>query len=141
MLTESLRKYPPVTNLTRMCGQDYTVEGTDWTIKKGQLVVIPANSIQHDAEYYPDPEKFDPDRFSPEEMAKRNPYAFLPFGEGARVCIGLRFGMMQARMGMALLLSSFRFEPCAKSVTPIKFINYTFILSPEDGVSLQVTRI
>lgn len=86
---ESLRKYPPVSNLTRTCNREYHVEGTNYVIKKGQLVMIPANAIQNDPDIYPQPEIYNPDRFAPEEANKRSPYAFLAFGHGARNCIGL----------------------------------------------------
>lgn len=113
-LSESLRKYPPVTNLTRACTKDYRVEGTNFVIKKGQMVFIPAYSIQHDADIYPNPSVYNPDRFTPEEQAKRSPYAFLAFGHGMRNCIGLRFGMMQAKIGLAMLLNNFKFEPSSR---------------------------
>lgn len=111
---ESLRKYPPVTNITRVCNKDYRVEGTDYIIKKGQMVFIPAFAIQNDPDIYPNPNVYDPDRFSPEETAKRSAYAYLPFGQGPRNCIGLRFGIMQAKIGLAMLLNNYKFEPCSK---------------------------
>ncbi|CRK87132.1 CLUMA_CG000941, isoform A [Clunio marinus] len=140
-LSESLRKYPPVTNLTRSCAKDYQVEGTKFVIKKNQMVFIPAYSIHHDSQIYPNPSVFNPDRFSPEEQAKRSPYAFLAFGQGPRNCIGLRFGIMQAKIGLAMLLTNFKFEPCPRSVNPIVFSNELFILTPKDGVYLKVTKI
>lgn len=139
--SESLRKYPPVTMLQRASVNDYQVEGTNVVIKKGQLLFIPAYAIQNDPDIFPNPKKFDPERFSPEEQAKRSPYAFLPFGQGPRNCIGLRFGIMQAKIGLALLLSNFKFEPCSKSVNPIRFAHDLPILTPKDGVYLRVTRV
>jgi cytochrome P450 family 6 len=52
------------------------------------LTVIAVLALHHDLKYYPDPEKFDPERFSEEEKAKRHHYVYLPFGEGPRICIG-----------------------------------------------------
>lgn len=130
LFSESLRKYPPVTDLNRVSENDYKVEGTNHTIKSGTLVFVPVMALQHDPEYYPNPEKFDPDRFTPEEIAKRNAYTFLSFGAGPRACIGLRFGIMQAKIGLALMLQNFKFEGCNKTV-----------LTPASGVYINVTNI
>lgn len=86
--TESLRKYPPVPFLARKCVKDYKLVEFSTTIKKGYRVGIPIIGIHNDPEYYPEPEKFDPERFSEKNKQNRHPYAFIPFGEGPRICIG-----------------------------------------------------
>lgn len=86
-VNESLRKYPPVSTLMRYCNNDYKVEGTKCTIKKGQLVIIPCYAVHHDADIYPNPEVFDPERFSAIEISKRPASAFMPFGHGPRNCM------------------------------------------------------
>lgn len=104
-------------------------------------MLIPAYAIHYDPEFYPEPQKYMPERFSPDETVKRNPCIFLPFGEGPRVCIGQRFGLMQSRVGLAVLLNSFKFTPCSRSAIPLKFSVSKFILTPEDGLYLHVEKI
>lgn len=70
-------------------------------IKKGTVVIIPTHAIHHDPRYFPDPEKFNPERFTPESKASRNPYTFMPFGHGLRNCIVIRiteFTKLQIRI-------------------------------------------
>lgn len=86
--SETLRKYPPVPTLNRECSIDYTIPDTDIVIEKGTRVLIPAYGLHHDPDYFPDPDKFDPDRFSEENKGKIPSYAYLPFGDGPRNCIG-----------------------------------------------------
>lgn len=88
MSTETLRFYPPAPITDRACTQDYLLPGTDTLIKKGSAILVPIMEIHHDERYYPEPEKFDPERFSAENKGKINTYTFLPFGQGPRNCIG-----------------------------------------------------
>ncbi|XP_063239512.1 probable cytochrome P450 6a14 [Bacillus rossius redtenbacheri] len=121
VVDETLRRYPPGGTLLRRCTRPYTLPGTSLHLDKGSLVIIPVHGLHHDPEYFPDPLRFDPERFS-EENAKRVPqFAYLPFGEGPRICIGLRFGRMQVKACLAALLSRYQFFTCAKTSTPLKF--------------------
>lgn len=83
-ITETLRKYPPFTTLRRMTQSAYKIPGTDVVLDRGVSVIVPVHAIQNDPEYFPEPDKFDPQRFTPEEMKKRNPMTWLLFGEGPR---------------------------------------------------------
>nr|CAD7437665.1 unnamed protein product [Timema bartmani] len=116
---ETLRKYPSVSNLERLCTKEYVIPHTDVTVEKGTLVIIPAYALHHDPEYFPDPEKFDPERFNQDNKNSFPQYAYLPFGEGPRICIGMRFGLMQVKVGLATLLSKYEFSISEKSSVPL----------------------
>lgn len=91
--SETLRKWSPAVFVDRICTKSYVIpkskEGEmDIRIEKGESVWIPIFAIQRDPKYYPDPEKFDPERFSEENKHNIVPYTFLSFGAGPRNCIG-----------------------------------------------------
>jgi cytochrome P450 family 6 len=136
-----MRKYPPIPDLIRVVTEDYLVPNSKIVLKKDLTVSIPVYAIHHDPDIYEKPEVYDPERFAPENEAKRHPYAFLPFGEGPRNCIGLRFGLMQARIGLAMLLNNFRFELSDKSSGTLQFAKNTPILSPIGGIWLKAEKL
>lgn len=156
----------------RRAQNDYKVPGTDHVIQKGTSVFVPVYSIQHDPEYYPEPEKFDPNRFENEAVRERNLMTWLPFGEGKiitfslttlvfnfylfftdftifsrfpcsgpRNCIGLRFGMMQSRIGLVMLLTNFEFSACSKTEVPLEAEPGSFTLAPKNGIYLRLKSI
>ncbi|XP_076271101.1 putative cytochrome P450 6a20 isoform X2 [Rhynchophorus ferrugineus] len=141
VVSETLRKYPPGGNLPRVCSKTYRVPGTDVVIEKGTKVQIPVWGIQMDPEYYPDPETFDPERFTADNKAKRPEMTFLPFGEGPRMCIGLRFGTMQVKVGLISLLKKFKFTLNEKTRTPIEMEKVNFVLAVEGDVWLNASRV
>ncbi|XP_018319270.2 uncharacterized protein LOC108732805 [Agrilus planipennis] len=138
---EVLRKHPPGTALSRMCTKAYKIPGTGVELKKGDRIFISVYGIHHDPEYYPDPEKFDPERFSEGEKSKRDPFAFLPFGEGPRICIGLRFAAMQVKVAIVALLKDYRFTLNAKTQTPMEYDPVQVIISVKGGVWLNAERL
>ncbi|XP_058460174.1 probable cytochrome P450 6a14 [Malaya genurostris] len=141
VINETLRKYPPIESLNRAPDSDYRIPDSEHVIPKHTGVIIPVYAIHHDEDIYPDPERFDPNRFLPEVVSSRHPYSFLPFGEGPRICIGLRFGVMQAKVGLITLLRSFRFLPSSRTPDKIRFDPKIFVLSPVEGNYLKVERI
>jgi cytochrome P450 len=86
IIHESQRIYPPLVRLDRTCNKDY--QYGDIKISKGQIISVPIWALHHDPEFYPDPYKFDPERFNEENRKKRPNEAFIPFGTGPRNCIG-----------------------------------------------------
>lgn len=109
-------------------------------IEKGTTVSIPIYAIHRDAEYFPEPNKFKIERFAPAEAAKRESGQFLPFGDGPRNCIGLRFGMMQARVGLAILLDNYEFALGKGTSVPLEILPRPFILNTKGGVQLKVKK-
>nr|CAI5855769.1 unnamed protein product [Callosobruchus analis] len=138
---ETLRKYPALSFLFRMCNKSYTIPDTDITVEQGTRVFIPALGIHYDPEFYPDPEKFDPERFSEENKAARPNFTWLPFGEGPRICIGLRFGMLQTKLGLCALLRRFRFTLNKKTRTPLVFSKAGLLTSTEGGIWVDLEEM
>ncbi|XP_069672362.1 probable cytochrome P450 6a13 [Periplaneta americana] len=138
VVSETLRKYPPLPMLNRECTKEYTIPDTNIVLKPGTSVIIPILGIQHDPKYYPNPERFDPERFSEEEKTKRHNCLYLPFGEGPRICIGMRFGLMQTKVGLVSLLSKYRIDVSEKTPIPLVLDKKSFILSPAGGMWLKI---
>ncbi|XP_034652027.1 probable cytochrome P450 6a20 [Drosophila subobscura] len=142
VIDETLRKNPVVAHLIRICTQRYEHSNAKYFIEPGTGVVIPTWGIHHDPEFYPEPEKFIPERFDEDQVQQRPPCTFLPFGDGPRNCIGLRFGRMQIVVGLALLIHNFKFEVHpTKTTVPLKFRVDDILLSAEGGVHLNVSKI
>lgn len=104
-------------------------------------VLIPCGAMHRDEKLYPNPDVFNPDNFLPERVKERDSVEWLPFGDGPRNCIGMRFGQMQARIGLALLIKDFRFSICKETTIPMKYSKETFLISSESGIYLKVERV
>ncbi|XP_017066145.1 probable cytochrome P450 6a14 [Drosophila eugracilis] len=141
VIAETLRKHPIIPQLLRETNESYQVPDTDFVIEKGTTVLIPIHNIHHDADLYPDPERFDPSRFEPEKAKSRHPFSYLPFGDGPRNCIGLRFGKMQAKIGIVSLLKRFKFVISKSTEVPLTLDTRSPTLSSKYGIHLKVERI
>uniref|UniRef100_A0A914DS23 Cytochrome P450 n=1 Tax=Acrobeloides nanus TaxID=290746 RepID=A0A914DS23_9BILA len=107
IICETLRMYPPAVRTNREADSELVINGIH--IPKGCQIAVPIYLIHYDDKYYPNPQKFDPDRWLPEEKAKRDPLTWLPFGYGPRNCLGLRFAELQIMMGLAHIIRKFEF--------------------------------
>lgn len=135
---ETLRKYPPLPILTRECTNEYKFPGTNAVIEKGTAIFIPIMALQRDEKYYPDPLKFNPDRFN--DKSAIPPMTNLPFGDGPRNCIGMRMGRMLAKIGLILMLQHYRFE-IADSQYHTKELTFSpaaLALAPTEGIQLKI---
>nr|CAH0107693.1 unnamed protein product [Daphnia galeata] len=119
VINEVMRFYPALPRIERECNKDITINGIN--IKKGVVVTVPTYALHYDPEYYPDPFKFDPDRWSPENKANLNSYAYMPFGMGPRNCVGMRFAMEEIKIVLCTILRQYRFFPVAETPEEMQF--------------------
>ncbi|XP_017884717.1 probable cytochrome P450 6a14 [Ceratina calcarata] len=140
VISETLRKYPPASMLSRRCEYRYQIPNSKVELPAGMRVIIPIYGLHHDPDHYSNPSTFDPKRFSEENKRTRHPYTYLPFGEGPRNCIGMRFALLQIKVGIISFLKEHRVEVCERTVTPIKFSRRSLVTTSEGGFWLKIVR-
>jgi cytochrome P450 len=131
IIKESMRLYPPAYALARRAVRDTTIG--PYKVPRRSEVVIWIYFTHRDSRYYPQPEQFRPDRFLPDDEAARPRQAYLPFGLGARACIGRSFAQVEATILLASLLQRFTFRYTAK--TPPR-MRARITLTPAGGLVL-----
>jgi cytochrome P450 len=129
---EAMRLYPPVILLPRRSLEAVEVGGQ--VLPPRTVVFVSAYGVHHNPEAWPDPERFDPDRFLPAREAERPKGAYLPFGAGPRVCIGSHFALLEGPLVLATLMRHANFETDGREVTPETFAT----LRPRGGVHATV---
>lgn len=117
VVSESLRMHPPASRVNRVAIEDADV--CDVPIKKGMTITICISAIHQLPEYWPEPDKFDPERFAPENQANINQFAYQPFGNGPRNCIGQRLALLEVKMTVVALLQKFRIVRSSKLQVPM----------------------
>lgn len=136
-----MRKHPPFDLLYRECVKDYEVANSNIVIKKGTPLFFSVMGLHSDPKFYPNPDKFDPERFVNDQHSNKNstdrPY--LTFGDGPHNCIGLRLGKLQAKIGVCILLSKFSFELGSNFTNgELKFDPLSEVRTVVGGVNLKV---
>ena len=135
VIKETMRILSPVPLVLRTVKEDLTVAGK--TIPKDSTLMVFLTMIHRDERYFPDPERFDPDRFLPENSADRHPYAFIPFSAGKRNCIGQRFAMMEMKVIIANVLRKFKVE-ALRPTNEIEKLG-ELVLKPKGGIPIKIT--
>lgn len=134
VVKESMRLYPPVPAMTRVNKVATEIGGI--ALPQPALIVIPVFAVHRHRRLWDDPDRFDPDRFLPELEAKMSRTQFMPFGAGARVCIGAQFAMIEVTALLATMLRQVRVDWDGKHLPePISRIT----LHPKGGMPLKVT--
>jgi len=134
VVKEAMRLYPPAGGVTRQPTEDIELGG--YPIAKGSMITLSTYVMHRDPAFYPEPDRFDPDRFTPENEAKLPRLAYLPFGGGPRICIGNSFAMMEARLILATILQQVHLLPPTKRVRAEQL----FTLRPKGGLPMQIQR-
>ncbi len=133
IIDEALRLYPPAAIISRTALADDTLCGRE--IRRGDTVMIPIYALHRNHLLWDNPDAFEPDRW---EAAKADRFAYLPFGDGPRICIGASFAVQEAVIILATLLSRFRFTPVqGKTPKPVMILT----LRPEGGVWLEAEQV
>lgn len=141
VVSETLRKYPPLAFLDRVTSMDYKVPNSDLVLKKGTPVFIPMMGIHRDPQYYPDPEKYDPLRFTEENKQKRPNFTYFPFGEGPHICIGLRLGLLQSKLGVIQVIKDYEVRPCDRTPIPITLDPKALTTTSKEGLYLNLRKV
>ena len=134
VMLETLRMYPAAISASRNVIEDDVVDGVE--IPAGSKVMLNIYGVHYHPDYWAEPERFNPDRFLPENSEGRPPLAFIPFNTGPRKCIGDEFARMEAHLALATVLQ--RYTPVLKPGHLVKPA-FKFVLKPTDG--LPVTLI
>ena len=121
VFAESMRLYPPAWAIGRMSKEPFQMDGVE--IGPKSICVLSPYIIQRDARWFPDPERFDPERWTTEAREARPKFSYFPFGGGARVCIGERFAWMEGVLVLAALAQKWklRLDP-GQRVEPLPLI-------------------
>ncbi len=105
---ETLRLYPPITFMPRVATRAARIGNRQ--LRRGALVMIAPWTLHRHKSYWPDPDRFDPDRFLPEGESAQTPGAFIPFGAGPHTCVGAGFATVESILILARLAQRFEFD-------------------------------
>ncbi|XP_058814811.1 cytochrome P450 4C1-like [Topomyia yanbarensis] len=134
VVKESLRLIPPVPLIGRMLLEDMEMNGA--IIPAGTTISIKIYNIHRNPKVWPDPEKFDPERFSKANENKRGPYDFIPFSAGSRNCIGQRYAMMELKVTLIKLLAKYRILP-GESMHKMR-LKTDLVMRPDEGIPIKL---
>lgn len=137
VFAETIRLYPPVWVTARTAAEEYRYRGI--TIPQGAILLAPQIVAHRDPRFWDDPRRFDPERFSAENKARRPRFCYFPFGAGARQCIGEGLAWMEGVLILASVARHWRLllPPDAPRELPIR---PAISLRPKSGLHLRVDR-
>jgi len=135
IMCEAMRLYPPAWVVGRMALADYPVG--DYVVPAGSGILASQWVMHHDPRYYPDPYRFDPERWTPETEAARPKFSYFPFGGGPRMCIGEQFAWTEGILMLATLARRWQLRPVAGRPVELRPL---ITLRPRDGLPMTLQR-
>ena len=136
VIKETLRLYPPVPFISRDVTEDQVISGL--TVPKGAVATIFIYGLHRDEKYFPQPDKFIPERFQPQSGLNLHPFAYMPFSAGKRNGIGQRFAMMEEKIVLANILR--RFELVSLATIEEIGASAELILRPSKDVLIKLKQ-
>ncbi|XP_076243827.1 cytochrome P450 4g15-like [Calliopsis andreniformis] len=136
VIFETLRLFPPVPAIARLLKEDVKLVTNNYIVPKGSTVLITPFRVHRLEEFYPNPEKFDPDNFLPERMQNRHYYSFIPFSAGPRSCVGRKYAMLKLKVLLSTILRNYRI---LSDLTEKDFrLKVDIILKRVDGFRIKI---
>jgi cytochrome P450 len=132
ILAESMRLYPPAWAIGRRAISDFDAAG--YRIPARSMVLMSQYIMHRDPRYFPEPERFDPDRWLPEAVSSRPKFAYFPFGGGTRICIGEHFAWMEGVLALATIGQKWRLVYVGNSAPGI---DPKITLRPRGGMPMR----
>lgn len=141
-IDETLRKYPILPIIFRLCTEEYKVPDSNLTIPKDTGVFIPVLALHRDPEIYENPLKFKPERFenSTHGGGDHKGLFYMAFGDGPRNCIGMRMGKLTTKLGLVIIMSKYwiEFKDKSNMHKEMEFDPRQFLLMPKENYSFKV---
>ncbi|XP_052862797.1 cytochrome P450 4d2-like [Anopheles cruzii] len=135
VVKESLRLLPPVSFIGRRLVEDLQLNGV--TVPAGTDCLIPIYVIHRNPNVYPDPERFDPERFADGSEQRRGPYDYMPFSVGARNCIGQRFAVLEIKISIIRMVSHYHIHP-GDTIRGVR-LKTDLVLRPDKGIPIKLS--
>ncbi|KAG5319423.1 CP6J1 protein, partial [Pseudoatta argentina] len=137
VLNETLRLLPAGLIIKKRCTEVFELKGSDGIVcrvEPGMEIFIPVQALHKDPQYWENPEEYDPERFNSDRKHNIDRFTFLPFGEGPRICVGMRMAQLQIKAGLAMIIRKYNLELSPKTQMPLKFFPGTILPTPKGGL-------
>ena len=135
---EAMRIFPPIPMHFREAMKEIDL-GHGHFIPAGSNIIISAYYAHRNPIHFPDPEKFDPERFSPQNSVGRHPYIYIPFGIGRRMCVGHVFATMEAKTILSTVLRRYRVTEIEGGIKGLEeTLKFSFVMSPANGIRVKL---
>ncbi|KAG5330048.1 CP6J1 protein, partial [Acromyrmex heyeri] len=137
VINETMRLIPAGLLMKKRCTEEFELKGSDGVVCRvppGMEIFIPVQALHKDPQYWENPEEYDPERFNSDRKHNIDRFTFLPFGEGPRICVGMRMAQLQIKAGLAMIIRKYNLELSPKTQMPLKFFPGTILPTPKGGL-------